>query len=50
MITLKKTVMKRLVAEEFTPAMTKDVAGGHDFQPSAFRGCQSNETREQFPV
>ncbi|WP_171045376.1 hypothetical protein [Pseudoalteromonas rubra] len=48
MFSLKKKVIKKLVAKEFAPSATKDVAGGHDFQPSAFRGCQSNETREQF--
>ncbi|WP_157576770.1 hypothetical protein [Pseudoalteromonas rubra] len=47
MLKFKKKVMKSLVGKECHIGLTKNVAGGHDFPPSAFRGCQSNDSFAQ---
>ncbi|WP_156158755.1 hypothetical protein [Pseudoalteromonas rubra] len=49
MIKLKKKVVKKLIGKEVSGAAIGNVAGGHDFQPTAFRGCHSNDTVAQLP-
>ncbi|WP_171045739.1 hypothetical protein [Pseudoalteromonas rubra] len=47
MLKIKKKVMKSLAGKEFAHSSTQNIAGGVDFQPSGFRGCQSNDSFAQ---
>lgn len=44
MLKFNKKVIKGLSINEINQDGAGLVAGGHDFQPSGFRGCQSKES------